>query len=622
MAGLKLMTQGGFNPKIAAHLLDDATGQRAINTKVYAGDLRGWFKSKPVTPSFSTIANGETIYKILDQSNDDRWIVWDSTVWAARSPLLDETQPPGSNIFYTENLVLKKTNADLAGDSDYNGQPPVDWYYGGVQAPMTAPSVLRVGGGVVSETRVYVYTFVEEFGGTEQESAPSPPSAEVDWSTTNTIDLSNFDDPFAYTNTNITKVRIYRSVTSSGGDPTFLLVTEFDATDLLPTPSAHVYNDAVDIADLGEPLPSAGWLEPPDVSGVVLHPGGFLICWHRREIIISEVNAPHAYPLAYRFTIDHDIVGMGVYGQSVAIMTEGYPYVMSGILPEAMSPEKLPILEPCISERSITADDMGVMYASPNGVVMVGSGTAGLATGNLFTRDEFSKFNPDTIRSAVYNGKYFAFYMQGSQRPLPSGAIILDRAIPSSPLSLTSAEASAAYVDPQTAKMYYLYGTTVYEWEADKLNNFPFEWLSKRFIFEQPTNFAALEIGGEFTSIEAAEQAEAARQEIIAENNEVYDSGAPLESTFNAAVLNLHDVNGSILQNIPSLIDDRFVQFTLYAEREGSMVEIHNAVYLQNGVYRLPSGLKSQKFELLLAGNLELRYIKMASSMKELARLE
>lgn len=622
MAGLKLMTQGGFNPKVAAHLLDNATGQRAVNTKVYAGDLRGWYKSKAVTPGFSTIANGETIYKILDQSNDDRWIVWDSTVWAARSPLLDETQPPGSNIFYTENLELKKTNATLAGDSSFNGQPPQDWYYGGVQAPTTALSVTRIGGGVVAETRVYTYTFVEEFGGTEQESAPAPVSAEVDWAVTNTIDLSNFDDPFGYANTNITKVRIYRSVTSVGGDPAFLLVAEINASSLLPTPSAHVYNDAVDVADLGVPLPSATWLEPPQMSGVVLHPGGFLIGWHRREIIISEVNAPHAYPLAYRYVIDHDIVGMGVYGQSVAIMTEGYPYVMSGLLPEAMSPEKVPILEPCVSERSITADDMGVMYASPNGICMIGSGTGGLATGNLFTRDEFSKFNPTTIRSAVYNGKYFAFYMQGEQRPLPSGGIILDRALPSSPLSLTSVEAMAVYVDPATAKLYYLEGTTIYEWEGDRFNNFPFEWLSKRFIFEAPTNLAAVEIGADFISIEAAEQAEEARQEVIDANNALWASGDPLNSTFNAAPLNVYDINGSIMQNIPSLVDDRFVQFTLYAEKEGAMVEVYNSTYLANGVYRLPSGLKSQKFEIKLAGNLEFRYIKLASSMKELARLE
>ena len=622
MAGLKLMSQGGFNPKIAAHLLDEATGQRAINTKVYSGDLRSWFKPKAVTPNFSCIENGETIYKSVDDSNDDRWLVWDSTVWVARSPLLDETIPAGSNIFYTENLDLKKTNATLAGDSSFNGQPPQDWYYGGVQAPLTALTPTRVGGGTVAETRVYVYTFVETFGGTEQESAPSPPSASVNWASGNTINLTNFDDPFVYAHSNITKVRIYRSVTSAGGNPTFLLVDEINASALLPTPSAHVYNDAVDVANLGEALPSADWLEPPEMSGVVFHPGGFLIGWHRREIIISEVNAPHAYPLAYRQVIDVDIVGMGVYGNSVAIMTKGYPYVMTGNLPETMTPEKMPVLEPCVSERSITADDMGVMYASPNGICVVGSGTAGLATGNLFTGNEFGKFNPSTIRSAVYNGKYFAFYQQGTQKPIPDGGIILDRGIPSNPLSLTSVVARAAYVNPANARMYYLDGITIYEWEADIYNNFPFEWLSKRFIFDMPTNLAAIEIGGEFTSIEAAEQAEAARQEIIDWNNDLWNTGDPLNSTMNAAALNQYDVNGSILQNIPSLIDDRFVQFTLYAEVDGSMTEIHNAVYLANGVYRLPSGVKSQKFELLLAGNLELRYVKLASSMKELARLE
>jgi hypothetical protein len=303
-------------------------------------------------------------------------------------------------------------------------------------------------------------------------------------------------------------------------------------------------------------------------------------------------------------------------------MTKGYPYVMSGNLPEMMTPEKLAALEPCVSERSITSDDMGVMYASPNGICMIGSGAGGLATGNLFTRDEFSKFNPATMRSAVYNGKYFAFYQQGDQRPLPAGGVILDRAIPSNPLSLTSVTAAACYVNPVTAKMYYLDGITIYEWEGDTLNNFSFEWLSKLFIFDMPTNLAALEIGAEFTSIEAAEQAEAARQQVIDWNQQTWETGAPLESLMNDAPLNQFDLNGSILKNIPSLIDDRFVQFTLYAEKEGNMVQVFNTVYTANGTYRLPAGLKSQKFEIRLAGNLELRYVKMASSMKELARLE
>jgi len=103
MAGLKLMSQGGYNPKIATHLLDDATGQRAINTKVYSGDLRSWFKPKAVDPVFSCIPSGETIYLGLDNDGDDRWLVWDSTVWVAKSPILDETE--NLQIYYTEDLM-------------------------------------------------------------------------------------------------------------------------------------------------------------------------------------------------------------------------------------------------------------------------------------------------------------------------------------------------------------------------------------------------------------------------------------------------------------------------------------------------------------------------------------
>lgn len=620
MAGLKLMSQGGYNPKIATHLLDDATGQRAINTKVYSGDLRSWFKPKAVEPVFSCIPGGETIYLGLDNNGDDRWIVWDTPVWVAKSPILDETE--NLQIYYAENLVLKKTNSTLAGDSSFNGEPPDEWYYAGIPAPTSALTAteVHVSSSGTPEDRVYVYTFVDEFGSIESESAPSAASNTVTVHPTCSVNLTGFQNPTAFPNRNITKIRIYRSVTSAGGDPTFLFVAEIAAS-LVATPG-YTFNDNIYVANLGEALPSLTWVEPPNMTGVVFHPGGFLVGWHNREIIISEVNAPFAYPIQYRQTIDFDIVGMGVFGSSIAIMTKGYPYIMSGNLPEAMTPEKLATLEPCISARSITSDDAGVMYASPNGICMIGAGAGGLATGNLFTKDEFSAFNPATIRSAVYNGKYFAFYKQGSQKPLPNGGVILDRAIPSNPLSLTSAIASACYVNPETSNMYYLDGTTIYKWEGDIFNNFPFEWLSKTFIFDMPTNFGAVEIGGDFASVSSSEQAAESRQEIINANIALWNTGAPLNGALNDTTLNHFDINGSILENVPSLIDDRFVQFTLYAEKDGVMNEVYNTVYLANGVYRLPSGLKAQKFEIKLAGNLELRYIKMASTAKELARLE
>jgi len=44
MAGLKIMTQGGYVPRVAAHLLADNEAQLALNTKLYSGDLRSWKK--------------------------------------------------------------------------------------------------------------------------------------------------------------------------------------------------------------------------------------------------------------------------------------------------------------------------------------------------------------------------------------------------------------------------------------------------------------------------------------------------------------------------------------------------------------------------------------------------
>jgi hypothetical protein len=48
---------------------------------------------------------------------------------------------------------------------------------------------------------------------------------------------------------------------------------------------------------------------------------------------------------------------------------------------------------------------------------------------------------------------------------------------------------------------------------------------------------------------------------------------------------------------------------------------IHTGTYTENGVYRLPAGYKGQDFVVEVAGNIELRYVKMAETVKELKTL-
>jgi len=612
MAGLKLMTQGGYVPRVAAHLLQDNEAQRAINTKLYAGDLRGWYKSAPATPAFQCIEFGETLYKIKDPDQDNRWLVWDSVVTVALNPVIDDTNP--SSIYYTENAELKKTNSDLAGSD--SGNPPDDWLYGKVPEPTSALTATKVGSGSgSSEDRIYVYTFIQEFGGIEEESAPSVASNVVTVKATGeTVNLTNFQNATGLSHQNVTKIRIYRSVSSAGVTPTFLFVDEIPASNAA-TPG-YTYNDNKTATQLGEQLQTVERIPPGPLTGIVGHPSGFLAGFHLREVLFSEIGYPQAWPIAYRYTVDADIVAIAVYGQSVVVLTKGYPVVFSGSDPAAMTPEKLTELEPCISARSVASDANGVMYASPNGICLVGPAGTGLATGNIMLRDNFEKFNPATIRGAVYSGKYFGFYQQGTEY-LTSGGLILDRTMQSSPFSMTNIKARATFVDPETADLYYLWDTTVYKWEGDKLNNWPFEWLSKKFIFSDPVNLGAIELDADFLSAEAEAQWEAYVQSIKDANQILFDTGDPLEGDLNDTPLNHFALGGSILQPIPEALDDRFIQFTLYVDG----VEKYNTVYVESGTYRLPSGYKGQIFEIKLAGNVEFRYIKMAETMKELKSL-
>ena len=484
---------------------------------------------------------------------------------------------------------------------------------------LTEPTVTISGGGgssnatakanfSVSETRLYVYTHVSEFGSFTEESAPSPASAEVSISDGQSVTLSNFAAA-PIVGYNITKRRIYRSATGTSST-TFLFVAEIDAT-------TTTYTDNILAASLGEELQTLSWEVPPsDLSGLIAHPGNFLVGFSGRELCFSEINAFHAWPSQYKLSLNVDIVGIDIFGQSIAVMTKGYPVIVTGITPESMSSEKVPDLEPCVSKRSIASDNTGVFYASPNGICVIGAGTAGLTTGNIMLRDDFKKFNPSSLSSAVYAGKYFGFFTDGTEF-IPNGCLILDRTLPATPLSLSSLTATACFIEPETADFYIAQDGQVQLWEGDTINNLPYEWLSKKFIFTQPTNLGAIEINADFDNIQQAEDLQKRIEEIIAANQAIFNTGVPLQGTFNDAVLNNFQFDGSILGSIPQVVDDRYLLVEILCDGKSVHLNSYNA----NGVYRLPATYRGLSFEVLLAGNIECRYVKMAETAKELRTL-
>ena len=102
---------------------------------------------------------------------------------------------------------------------------------------------------------------------------------------------------------------------------------------------------------------------------------------------MSEAYHWHAWPDAYKYATETPIVGLGVIGQTCVVCTQGYPATVTGSKPATCSFTKATADEPCLSRGSIVSTPQGVIYASQNGLVLVGPNGIQNVTEKLITRE-------------------------------------------------------------------------------------------------------------------------------------------------------------------------------------------------------------------------------------------
>ena len=606
MAGLVLKAFGGYSPRVAPHLLQDNEATKAVNTKLYSGSLESWNKPGQLTPRVYVNPNTRSIFRVKKTNGDNLWFAWNLDVSVVKGPLFD-TQ--SFRIYYTGDGVPKKTNETLGGST--SGVDPADWLNIGVPAP-AAPTVVRVGSGDTSpETRVYAVTNISTFGSIKEESAPSPASGEVTVYTGDSVTVTLPTGPTSTSTNryNVTHRRIYRSVTGSNSTQ-LQFVAEVAA-------NASTYSDTLTSAQLGEVLKTTTWNTPPDnLKGLVEMPNGILAGFVNNEVYFSEPYYPHAWPTEYSVSVDQEIVGLGVFGQSVVVLTKGNPYIISGVASASMSAEKIAIIEPCLSIRSIASDSMGVTYASPNGLVEIGPGGPNLITQNVMLREQFIKLSPLSAIGVSTQGRYFMFY-QSADDDIENGCLVFDRRIAATPLSQLSFIASSAWVDKEDANLYVVEDGEIYLWEGDAFNSLPYEWISKDFILPEPVNFGAIEVYADFGTIVDADLLQQQQSQIVAANQAIFAGATTLNGEFNEATLNTYEFNGSILGSIPQQVEDRFVLVIVYADG----VEKQRITLTGRGAKRLIAGYKSDTYRFAASGNIPLRHIKVAETVRELKSL-
>lgn len=453
----------GEIPRAAPRLLADNAAQVAVNLKLESGALVPIREPAVVQ---AVPAGTQTIYRYGGE-----WLSWAARVSVVPAPIAED-------------------RLYIAGD----GPPRIR--YGGteydlkVPRPATAP-VATLGSGTVDPdlqaTHIYVYTYVTPL---DEESEPSDPSNEVTRSPGIDVDLTGIAPPPA--GRPIDRVRIYRSQTSAIGETTLFFVAEVAAGTTAAT-------DDPEANPIQEPLPSADYNPPPDdLRGIITLPNGMMAAFAGKRLYFSEPYRPHAWPEKYVLTCDYEIVALGAFGSTIAVMTVGVPYVVQGTSPDGMAMEKTELNLPCINALGVVDMGYSILYPSTRGLVMVSSGGAQLATEGLFTRDQWLAMSPETFIADQWDGRYLATYTYDNGETEISATLVVNISGQQAAfISRSGIVATALFNEIGTGQLFMLVDDIIYEWDAPDEDPAEYRWRSKVHVLPGQTNFGALLVEGD-----------------------------------------------------------------------------------------------------------------------------
>lgn len=346
-------------------------------------------------------------------------------------------------------------------------------------------SIERIYSDADLESRSYVYTFVTDFG---EEGPPSPPSPASDFRYSSSVEVSaSFTVAAGYKGIN--RVRVYRIIAGSGiAEPLF---TKEVGVTVAGQAGSFTVSDDTPAVGLGESLPSTDWTPPPSgLDGFAMLPCGSIAAFKGNTLYFSEPYMPHAWPAQYRRTVNFDIVGIAVVGQTLVIGTKGKPSIGVGSAPDSLSIQELDVYAPCLTKRAMVSIGAGVLYASSEGAVLVTSSGAKVLTMTLFSKRAWLDAWSPTM-AAIFNDHHcvllssdpakdsLLLYFDGSQLDV-------------CPLSLRG---RAPAFNPDDYTVHFVAtpgGTSRYQYDAG--GAMPYTWTSRIFSTGRPASMGCAKV--------------------------------------------------------------------------------------------------------------------------------
>lgn len=581
---------GGMIPKADPRALPDNMAEQAINCDLANGPLDGLPAPALVKDLSAVSGTVRKAYRFpgpVPGTDPDVWLPLPSEFSSVvRSPLANDTlhriywtNPPGAGS--TLKGGFWNTYARIAAGNTGANAP----YNLGFIAPdpsialsltTSVPGTLSI---IVG--RSYLITYIDANG---EESSPSLPSPVVDgpgegiW-TVHGLPLTPPANPTGKNYPAVASMRLYRTITSTSTGATF-----YQVADLAFGAATYVDTIADTVVVDNATLESTSWLPPPaELDGLTVMQGGMLVGFTGNTVHFSAVNRPNAWPAGYDQSLQYQIMGIGVWQQSLVVLTQGFPSTGQGTAPENFVFSQVQVPEPCIARGSIVTDMAGVYYASQNGLVRLSyagmtNDTLSLLTKTIWLGD----YHAASIVACRHRAQYLAINGTGV-------GFLIDYTEPRMGVMAlnTFSDAVCVWNDVYTGDAYIIADKKVYLWDSVDTDALVYRWRSRQFYFPAPQSLGAVQISSATA---------------IGENLPNEGDTPPLDNLDPSLVL-------------PA---DANAIFRLFVGPEGLTPIYTKKLFRAREIFRLPSGRKVFNWQFEIVSRVPIHSVEIASTMKEL----